>query len=240
MLVGALRVFPRTVLPRHRPKSSMRQTGADSPAPSRTVHWTVCVPLWRERAVRIPSLREKQKALSPDGERAFCGRSDGIRTHGLLVPNQARYQLRYTPERKNRSSCAAAVWLGMRGSNSHGRSQSPLHYHYANPHRNHRCGRLPSTLIYYSVWETVCQQLFQTFLQKSVKIRKSAQLRLTFLLRLRAPTALAGGKDARVHLGHGHRQRPHRRAEHERDDGHVPYPLFQLVGGVVLITAGDA
>ena len=26
-------------------------------------------------------------------------------------------------------------WLGMRGSNSHGRSQRPLHYHYANPHR---------------------------------------------------------------------------------------------------------
>ena len=67
--------FPRTVLPRHRPKSSMRQTGADSPAPSQTVHGTVCVPLWRERAVRILSLREKQKALSPDGERAFCGRS---------------------------------------------------------------------------------------------------------------------------------------------------------------------
>ena len=75
MLVGALRVFPRTVLPRHRPKSSMRQTGADSPAPSQTVHWIVCVPLWRERAVRIPSLRERQKALSPDGERAFCGAS---------------------------------------------------------------------------------------------------------------------------------------------------------------------
>ena len=108
LLVGALRVFPRTVLPRHRPKSSMRQTGADSPAPSQTVHWTVCVPLWRERAVRILSLCEKQKALSPDGERAFCGRSDGIRTHGLLVPNQARYQLRYTPK-KIRSNFAAAV-----------------------------------------------------------------------------------------------------------------------------------
>jgi hypothetical protein len=53
----------------------MRQTGADSTAPSQTVHWTVCVPLWREQAVRIPSLCEKQKALSPDGERAFCGRS---------------------------------------------------------------------------------------------------------------------------------------------------------------------
>ena len=25
----------------------------------------------------------------------FTGPSDGIRTHGLLVPNQARYQLRY-------------------------------------------------------------------------------------------------------------------------------------------------
>ena len=30
------------------------------------------------------------------GEVARRGRSDGIRTHGLLVPNQARYQLRYT------------------------------------------------------------------------------------------------------------------------------------------------
>ena len=157
-----------------------------------------------------------------------------------LGPEPSALPTALHPVKKNRSSWAAVVWLGMRGSNSHGRSQSPLHYHYANPHRNHRCGRLPSTLIYYSVWETVCQQLFQTFLQKSVKIRKSAQLRLTFLPRLRAPTALAGGKDARVHLGHGHRQRPHRRAEHERDDGHVPYPLFHLVGGVVLITAGDA
>ena len=25
----------------------------------------------------------------------FCGRGDGIRTHDLLVPNQARYHLRY-------------------------------------------------------------------------------------------------------------------------------------------------
>ena len=30
----------------------------------------------------------------------LASRSDGIRTHGLLVPNQARYQLRYTPIRK--------------------------------------------------------------------------------------------------------------------------------------------
>ena len=79
-------------------------------APSQTVHWTVCVPLWRERAVRIPSLREKQKALSPDGERAFCGRSDGIRTHGLLVPNQARYQLRYTPKKNPQQLCCCGGW----------------------------------------------------------------------------------------------------------------------------------
>ena len=37
----------------------------------------------------------------------FFGRSDGIRTHGLLVPNQARYQLRYTPIEKT----AAALLL---------------------------------------------------------------------------------------------------------------------------------
>ena len=154
-----------------------------------------------------------------------------------LGPEPARYQLRYTPERK-RSSRAAAVWLGMRGSNSHGGVRV-------------RCTtimRIPIAIIvvgvrpqrsYYSVWETVCQQLFQTFAKicKKPKIRAAAPY---FLPRLRAPTALAGGKDARVHLGHGHRQRPHRRAEHERDDGHVPYPLFHLVGGVVLITAGDA
>ena len=79
----------------------MRQTGADSPAPSQTVYWTVCVPLWRERAVRIPSFREKQKALSPDGERAFCGRSDGIRTK--RATNCA------TPRKKIRSNFAAAV-----------------------------------------------------------------------------------------------------------------------------------
>ena len=88
----------------------MRQTGADSPAPSQTVHWTVCVPLWRERAVRILSLRKKQKALSPDGERAFCGRSDGIRTHGLLVPNQARYQLRYTPKKNPQQLGCCGGW----------------------------------------------------------------------------------------------------------------------------------
>ena len=63
----------------------------------------------------------------------FFGRSDGIRTHGLLVPNQARYHLRYTPIIKPQQVCLLRFWLGMRGSNSHGRSQSPLHYHYANP-----------------------------------------------------------------------------------------------------------
>ena len=38
------------------------------------------------------------------------GRSDGIRTHGLLVPNQARYQLRYTPIKKpQQQSCCGVV-----------------------------------------------------------------------------------------------------------------------------------
>ena len=102
--------YEQRILNMEKNTTFMRQTGADSPAPSQTVHWTVCVPLWRERAVRIPSLREKQKALSPDGERAFCGRSDGIRTHGLLVPNQARYQLRYTPKKNPQQLCCCGGW----------------------------------------------------------------------------------------------------------------------------------
>ena len=36
--------------------------------------------------------------------------------------------------KKSQQKLSTAKWLGMRGSNSHGRSQSPLHYHYANPH----------------------------------------------------------------------------------------------------------
>lgn len=75
-----------------------------------------------------------------------------------------------TPRKENRSSQAAAVWLGMRGSNSHGRSQSPLHYHYANPHRILCLGRLPSTLIYYSVPRRICQRFFQ----KNFKIFKKS------------------------------------------------------------------
>ena len=32
-------------------------------------------------------------------ESFFCGRSSEIRTHDLVVPNDARYHLRYTPKR---------------------------------------------------------------------------------------------------------------------------------------------
>ena len=38
------------------------------------------------------------------------GRSDGIRTHGLLVPNQARYQLRYTPKKNPQQLCCCGGW----------------------------------------------------------------------------------------------------------------------------------
>lgn len=90
------------------------------------------------------------------------GRSDGIRTHGLLVPNQARYHLRYTPIKNPQHVAAAVNWLGMRGSNSHGRSQSPLHYHYANPQQGFVSWPvwLPSTFIYYSGWTGICQHFF--------------------------------------------------------------------------------
>ena len=37
-------------------------------------------------------------------------RSDGIRTHGLLVPNQARYQLRYTPKKNPQQRSCCGGW----------------------------------------------------------------------------------------------------------------------------------
>ena len=41
--------------------------------------------------------RKSAKEKLRDKPEVFCGRSDRIRTCGILVPNQARYQLRYTP-----------------------------------------------------------------------------------------------------------------------------------------------
>lgn len=69
------------------------------------------------------------------------------------------------PDKKAAAS-ALLRWLGMRESNSHKRSQSPSHYHYANPHcmvKRHRFLRLPSTLSYYSVSRGICQHLFLLF-----------------------------------------------------------------------------
>ena len=50
----------------------------------------------------MPALQKKHKKSSVHNIKSVMntryGRSDGIRTHDLLVPNQARYQLRYTPK----------------------------------------------------------------------------------------------------------------------------------------------
>ena len=43
------------------------------------------------------ALQDKKAVYTGIRYKRLFGRSDGIRTHGLLVPNQARYQLRYTP-----------------------------------------------------------------------------------------------------------------------------------------------
>ena len=121
------------------------------------------------RPVQIPTVLKYKKCLVSKDTRHFSYRSDGIRTHGLLVPNQARYQLRYTPERKNRSSRAAAVWLGMRGSNSHGRSQSPLHYHYANPHRICVVGVCPQRSYIIACGEPFVNSYFKLFCKNPQK-----------------------------------------------------------------------
>ena len=43
----------------------------------------------------VGSHAQNKNEASAKADTSFTGPSDGIRTHGLLVPNQARYQLRY-------------------------------------------------------------------------------------------------------------------------------------------------
>ena len=40
---------------------------------------------------------ENEKPLKPNSFNGFRGRSEETRTPDILVPNQTRYQLRYTP-----------------------------------------------------------------------------------------------------------------------------------------------
>lgn len=47
---------------------------------------------------RTETNRYTKNHLKSQDFRWFFSRSNGIRTHGLLVPNQARYQLRYAPQ----------------------------------------------------------------------------------------------------------------------------------------------
>ena len=43
-------------------------------------------------------MKKSRNRCISTASRLFHGRSDGIRTHGLLVPNQARYQTSPHPE----------------------------------------------------------------------------------------------------------------------------------------------
>ena len=108
MLVGALRVFLRTVLPRHRPKSSMRQTGADSPAPSQTVHWTVCVPLWRGRGFESRHSVKNKKLFHQTVKELFVVGVTGFEPTASWSRTKRATNCA-TPRKKIRSNFAAAV-----------------------------------------------------------------------------------------------------------------------------------
>ena len=108
MLVGALRVFPRTVLPRHRPKSSMRQTGADSPAPSQTVHWTVCVPLWRGHGLESRHSVKNKKLFHQTVKELFVVGVTGFEPTASWSRTKRATNCA-TPRKKIRSNFAAAV-----------------------------------------------------------------------------------------------------------------------------------
>ncbi len=53
---------------------------------------------------------------TPAWSRYFDGRASGTRTHGLFVPNEARYQLRYSPIENGASVFTASLNLLMLGS----------------------------------------------------------------------------------------------------------------------------
>ena len=108
LLVGALRVFPRTVLPRHRPKSSMRQTGADSPAPSQTVHWTACVPLWRGRGFESRHSVKNKKLFHQTVKELFVVGVTGFEPTASWSRTKRATNCA-TPRKKIRSNFAAAV-----------------------------------------------------------------------------------------------------------------------------------
>ena len=85
---------------------------------------------------RQPSIKKREGAVSGRfwTKRSRLGSMPASRrAQAVSVSRSGLWTRQKLPP--HRSSQAAAVWLGMRGSNSHGRSQSPLHYHYANPHR---------------------------------------------------------------------------------------------------------
>ena len=49
------------------------------------------------RATYVRTARERKKPVSFEDTGFPIGRSGGSRTHGLMDPNHARYQLRYAP-----------------------------------------------------------------------------------------------------------------------------------------------
>ena len=53
-----------------------------------------------EKGLKSPKNARKEVKPSLDKFHYLFGRGDGIRTHDLMVPNHARYQLRY-----------ASIWL---------------------------------------------------------------------------------------------------------------------------------
>ena len=114
-----------------------------------------------------------------------------------LGPEPSALPTALHPVKKNRSSWAAAVWLGMRGSNSHGRSQSPLHYHYANPHRVCVLGVCPQRSYIIACPMGFVNAFFEKtsiFILKFSVLQNSSLLRQSFfLIRCRSISLTAGG-----------------------------------------------
>ena len=81
--------------------------------PGRTPTWNGCsarLLLYGRGEAKSFALITTKKPQVPYSTCGSFGRSDGIRTHGLLVPNQARYQLRYTPKKNPQQLFCCGGW----------------------------------------------------------------------------------------------------------------------------------
>ena len=87
----------------------MRQTGTDSPTPSQQSTGLFVSRCGESGLFESRHSVKNKKLFHQTVKELFVVGVTGL-THGLLVPNQARYQLRYTPKKNPQQLCCCGGW----------------------------------------------------------------------------------------------------------------------------------